>query len=424
MKTTLEVLRFEIVRNLKKPSFWLVSLLLPVILGLYVGIVALSGIDAEQAMLEGGNFDGKTVAYLDDSGYIKIDEYSNSEGEIQKLTKVESKEAGIETVKNNEFDIFFYVPADFAPNPETGEQAKIEVHTKPEVISILDDYSNTINSFLVATALENVNPSDLIIIQGGLIYEDVFYDKEDNSVVDESEVISSMLAPGAALLFFYILICVLGNRLVVAMTEEKENRITELLLTSIKPISLIVGKVISLMILGLLQLVLLIVPIALFIFVANKMGAIPLDLQLQPNAGDIIQNTILLIASYYLFTALCIFIGVISPNAKDANSYSSIIVILVILPLIFMNLFITDNNPGLSGFFTFFPPSAPLAVMFRSLFGTISPLEVWIAITELFIVGTLVIIGSTKIYCKNAVNYTLKINFKKLLSAPRKTWKK
>jgi hypothetical protein len=89
-----------------------------------------------------------------------------------------------------------------------------------------------------------------------------------------------------------------------------------------------------------------------------------------------------------------------------------------------MNVFIGDSNVALANFFTFFPPSAPLAVMFRSIFNTISPLQTWLAVAEILIIGTLVIIGATKIYCKNAVNYTPKVNFKKLLTAPRKSWKK
>ncbi len=424
MKSTLEVLRFEIVRNLKKPSFWLVSLALPVVLALYIGICAIAGMDAEQAVTQGGSIEDKSVAYYDDSDYIKIKDYATSEGEAKQLIETASKEEGIEAVKSGQYDIFFYVPADFAPNLETGEQGKIEIYSMPETASLFENYETSVHSFLATTAFQNVNPSDLVVIQGALAYDNIVYDKEDGHIITEDEIMSRLIGPGLALIFFYILICVLGNRLVAAMTEEKENRITELLLTSIKPISLILGKTISLMVIGLLQLAILIIPIVLVCIVANKMGAIPLDLQIQLGVFDIIQNLILLIGAYYLFTALCILIGVISPSAKEANSYSSIVVILVILPMLIMNIFISDANPGLATFFTYFPPSTPLAVMLRSIFGTISIPEAWLAIIELFVVGTLILIGATKIYCKNAVNYTPKINFKKLLSAPRKSWKK
>ena len=424
MKQTLNVIRFELMRNLKKPSFWLVSIALPIILSVYIGICAMTGYNAEESLANIANIDDKSIAYFDASGYIQNETYAVSDGATKELTKLESKEQGIDAVKSGKYDIFFYVPDNFYPNQETGEQKAIEIYSRPETASIFEDYSHYIQSIMSTTALQNIDPSDLIVVQGALTFDSTIFDHEDNSIVDQSEILSHMAGPALALIFFYILICVLGNRLVVAMTEEKENRITELLLTSIKPIYLIIGKVISLMILGFLQLFILVVPALLLYGAAKNMNIIPLDISLQLSFGSILQNFVLLISAYYLFTAFCVFIGVISPSAKDANSYASIIVILTILPLIFMNVFIGDSNVALANFFTFFPPSAPLAVMFRSIFNTISPLQTWLAVAEILIIGTLVIIGATKIYCKNAVNYTPKVNFKKLLTAPRKSWKK
>lgn len=424
MKQTLIVIRFEIMRSIKKPSFWLVSILLPVILAIYIGICAASGYNAEESLSQAANIDDKSIAYFDASNYIKNENYTVSDGGVKKLTKLESKDAGVEAIKSGKYDIFFYVPENFYPDVETGEQASIEVYTRPEVASIFENYDQYVQAFMSNTALANVNPSDLIVIQGALSFKDTVFDSKDNHVVDQNEILSRMAGPALALIFFYILICVLGNRLVVAMTEEKENRITELLLTSIKPIYLIVGKVISLMALGLLQLLVLIIPVVLLYGAAQNMNIIPLNISVQLSLGSILQNLILLLSAYYLFTAFCVFIGVISPSAKDANSYASIIVILTILPLIFMNVFIGDSNIALARFFTYLPPSAPLAVMFRSIFNTITPVEIWAAVAEILIVGSLVIVGATRIYCKNAVNYTPKINFKKLLGGPRKSWKK
>ena len=76
-----------------------------------------------------------------------------------------------------------------------------------------------------------------------------------------NERVKEIIGPAIALVCFYILMVVLGNRLTAAMVEEKENRISELLLTSIKPVNLIVGKIVSLMIVGLIQLFVLIIPI-------------------------------------------------------------------------------------------------------------------------------------------------------------------
>ena len=424
MKQVLNVIRFELLRNLKKPSFWLASIALPIVLAVYIGICAMAGYSTGESLETASTIDDKSIAYYDAGNYIQNELYLSSDGESKQLIRLESKEEGIEAVKAGKYDIFFYIPTNFYSSELNVDIKDIEIYSRPEVASLFDNYEQHIQNFLANTAYQNVQPDDLAVIQNALSFKNIVFDSTDNHIISQSEILSDLIAPVLALVFFYILICVLGNRLVVAMTEEKENRITELLLISIKPLHLIIGKVISLMILGLLQLIILVLPIVLLYCVARNMGAIPIDFALQLSLGDILQNVILLLGAYYLFTALCVLIGVVSPSAKDANSYASIVIILVILPMLFMNIFIGNSNLALSRFFTFFPPSAPLAVMFRSVFNTITPLETWLAIIEILVVGSLLIVAATKIYCKNAIGFTSKLNFKQLLNSPRKTWKK
>ena len=59
MNKTLQVIHFEVMRNLKKPSFWAAAILVPVLLGVYIGIAALAGYQAGES-LEGGTDTSKT----------------------------------------------------------------------------------------------------------------------------------------------------------------------------------------------------------------------------------------------------------------------------------------------------------------------------------------------------------------------------
>ncbi len=425
MRNIFEVIRFEIIRSIKKPSFWLAAIALPVILGVYITIVAVSSYSAGESLSTISNIDQSKIAYYDASNYIKTDKYITSDGDERTLIALSSREEGIAAVKDDKYDLFFYIPENFAPEKDAlaADSPAIEIYAKPEVVTLFDEYQTTVSSFLTNTAQLNINSQDLAVIKDHLNYTTVTLDKEDNHEVTKSEIISKVAGPGLAIIAFYILICVLGNRLVAAMTEEKENRISELLLTSIKPLHLITGKVISLMILGILQLFVLALPIVIVLIVAKNNGAFPEDIALQLSAGDIISNLMLLLGAYFIFTSLCVLIGVISPSAKDANSYASIVVILAILPLIFMNIFIGDENYAVMQFFSYFPPTAPLALMMRGVFSNITPVELWIGIADIFVVGALIIRLSTYIYCHNALGFNSKINLKKVLLSPRKSWK-
>jgi ABC-2 type transport system permease protein len=207
------------------------------------------------------------------------------------------------------------------------------------------------------------------------------------------------------------------------MVEEKENRISELILTSVKPNTLIVGKIISLMIVGIIQLIVLVVPVLLLYKIAGNLNIFPADFQLSLDAINIAQYLIYLVAAYFLFTAMSVFVGVISPTAKDANSYSGFMIIMVILPIFFINAFMSEPS-ALTYFLSYFPPSAPISIPLRAIFGTLAPWEFWVGLGEILVVGALIAKLDASIFRRNAIEFTAKINFKKLFGAPRKTWKK
>lgn len=419
MSKTLHVIRFEVVRNLKKPSFWLAAILLPVLLGGYVAIAALAGYNAEESMLAGSDTSNLKLAVVDEAKYLPGYKFINSEGQEQELEVYEDYQKGIADVKDKKIDVLYYLPADFKEKP------RVEIHTKPDQTTLLDDFSMPIRSLLSATAIQNVDSVDYLIITGALDINTTSYDAVDDHVVNSDEIINNMIAPGIALVLFYTLIVVLGNRIIAAMTEEKENRISELVLTSINPENLVTGKIISLMILGLIQLAVLIIPIIVFLIVAQKWDAIPIDLSvINLDPASIATYVVLLLMSYLLFTGLCVAIGSASPTAKDANSFSSAIVILTILPLFFINGFMKANPEPMIYFLSYFPPSAPLALMFRGIFNTLPTWELMLGIADITLFGILSIKLSTYIFRRFAVDFTSKVSFKNLFNNPRKTWKK
>lgn len=413
-----EVIRFEVVRSLKKPSFWIAAVLIPVGFALYIGFAALVGYNAGEAMEAGTNTTDLKLGYYDESEYLKQTKFINADEKEQTLEAQESKDAGIAAVKDKKIDVFYYIGKDFA------ESKKVEIYTKPDNASITDDYSAPIRNLLATTAATNVDAIDFAVITNAVDYEMTTFDAKDNHEIDASEKVKEIIGPGIALVCFYILMVVLGNRLTAAMVEEKENRISELLLTSIKPVDFIVGKIISLMIVGIIQLIVLVVPMLILYKLGQNGNVFPDWLQISFDFVSIAQYMLMLIISYFLFTAMSVIIGVISPTAKDANSYSGVMVIMVILPIFFINVFMPNGTSTLTYVLSYFPPSAPIALMLRGVFGNLPTWEFWLGLADIAVFGLLAARLATYIYCKNAIEFTAKINFKKLFGTPRKSWKK
>ena len=417
MNKTLEVIRFEIMRSLKKPSFWIAAILIPIGFALYIAFASLSGYNAGEAISNATDTSDSKLAIFDESGYIKSPEFVNSKGEKQSAELVTNKDEGIASVKDKTYDIFYYIPSNFA------ETKKVEAYTKPEKSSLISDYSLPIKTMLSNTAMANVDPIDLLVITGQIDVDTTVYDNKDDHVIDSGERIQAIIGPAIALACFYILMIVLGNRLTAAMVEEKENRISELILTSVKPAQLIFGKIVSLMVVGIIQLLVLVLPVLALYKIAQNASIFPEYLNFSLDILSILQFLLFLVVSYFLFTAMSVFIGVISPTAKDANSYSSFMVIMVILPIFFINAFMADPS-ALTYFLSYFPPSAPIAIMLRGVFGTLPAWEFWLSLAEIAIAGMLIMKLDSHIFRKNAIEFTSKINFKKLFSTPRKSWKK
>ena len=390
MSKTWQVIRFEVARSLKKPSFWLAALLVPILLGFYFFIAALSGYSASEAFEAGVDTSDMTLGVFDEAKYLAVKTVVNKKEEQQALKEYDSKDAGVQDVQNEKLDVFYYLPSNFE------KEHKVEVFVKPKTASVFDDYTNPIRSLLSATALAEVSEANLAVITNMVDYSTTTYSSEDNHEVDMTEAVSKLAIPAIGLALFYTLIVVLGNRLTSAMVEEKENRISELILTSIKPIHLIVGKIISLMILGIIQLSVLIIPIIIAYLVAKQHNAIPFNIALN-------------------FEPLL--------TIEDANSFMSVIIILTVLPMFFMGSFAGHEVQPLAYFLTYFPPSAPLAIMLRGVFNTLPHWELLLGLADIMVFGLIFSHLATKIFCRNAIASSSKINFKKLLGSPRTTWK-
>lgn len=417
MSKTFEVIRFEVMRSIKKPSFWAAAILIPVLFAFYIFIAAISGYSAGEMLDSATDTSDMTLGLYDGAKYLKTTKITNADGEEQEFKIFNDEASGIAAVQNKEIDVLYVIPQNFSEKPT------VSIYVKPEQAKLIDNYSLPIATILQAQAIQDVSPINYAIITNAIGYDTTTYDFKDNHKVEMSEITGKISGPIIGLILFYILIVVLGNRLVVAMTEEKENRISELMLTSINPRDLIIGKIVSLMIVGIIQLAVLVIPMLILYKVGLNYNAIPELITQSLNALSIAQYSLLLLASYFLFTASCVIIGTITPTAKDANSYSSVLIIMVILPIFFLGSFSGAENQFMMYFLTYFPPSAPIAIMLRAIFGSLAAWEFWVGLTDIIIVGALLTKLATHIFCKNAIEFTAKINFKKLLGSPRQSWK-
>ena len=384
-KNILKVAKFEIVRQLKKPAFWAATLLIPLLIGFiyFISFVSAQSVDTEV------HFDENTkIAITDDAGILAPNVPYIINGD---------KEYGIEMVKNGEVDLYFYIPADFA------ESKKAEFYHISEGLEIFNTDGNIIKMILSQNSASRVDELDVIALSDG--YEVV--DKKITKDGADSNALGKAIIPFFIGIIFFMFIALCGNRFLLTVVEEKENRISEMILTSISSKHLIVGKIIALLMLGLIQIAALVIPILLLVFAKRNDGFIaPILAMIEIDPVSIVLSILLFSASAVLYAGVCVLVGSLVSTARDASSFIGPAIICMVFPLYFMQMFMMEPNLIVQ-IFTYFPLSAPVALMLRNGFGTITTPEFCIGIAVVTISAVVAVKLAVKTFQKNAINFSI-----------------
>ena len=128
--------------------------------------------------------------------------------------------------------------------------------------------------------------------------------------------VNEMIAPGLFLVIFFMLITFFGNQMLTSSTEEKENRTVEMLLTMVKTDTLITGKILSLMVLALIQMLVIILPVAAgYLAFGSKLQLPNMDLSLLVfDPVRIGLALVIFLASFMMFTGMLVTLGAMMPH--------------------------------------------------------------------------------------------------------------
>lgn len=380
------VTKFEFIRQIKKPSFWATIILIPLmVIGMFAISLLVSGNNNADVELK----EETKVAIVDEAGVLSED---------MPLKINATKEEGRQKVVDGELDLFFYIPADFK------DSKKVDFYHVSEGLELFNMDGQAIKGILSKAIAPKFGELDVLALTGG-------FDVQDNKLTktgEESNALGKAVIPFTVLVLFFFLVTLFGGRMLMTVVEEKENRISEMILTTVSTKHLIVGKIFSMMLLGLIQMLALIIPVivAVIIYRDNPIVSTVLS-QIEFDPITIISNVVLFIFSVFFATGCLTYIGTITPTAKDASQFIGPVIIGVVFPLYFMSAFMATEPTGFVYFLTYFPLSAPTAMMLRSAFGTLTTPELIIGLVEIAVLSTLVIHATVKSFQRNAINFEL-----------------
>jgi ABC-2 type transport system permease protein len=392
------VVRFEIIRALKKKSFWIMALGFPIMMAIIFGIIFLSNKTTDQAVkdLEKQKF---SLAVTDESHLVNPALIT-----AVKAKTLTDKQDGIEQVKSGKLDGYVYYPADLS-------KESIEVYGKD--VGMFDNgrYEGVAKGLLLNSVMTEVSPAVSTVIQGSTKTSVTTY--RDGVPYD---AFKQMVFPGVFLVLFYMLIAFFGNQMLVSTTEEKENRVIEMILTTIEARTLIIGKIISLISLAFLQGLVIVIPAIIgYLLFHDQLNMPALDLSSLPvNWGRIGVGALIFVTSFVLFTGVLVLIGASVPTAKEAGGFIGMVMMLIFGPLYAAPLFISQPDSLLVQVLSIFPFTAPIPLLLRNAVGNLHPWEILVAVTVIVLAAIIVLNLAVRVFRYGALEYSRKLSLKEV----------
>ena len=172
--------------------------------------------------------------------------------------------------------------------------------------------------------------------------------------------------------------------LLQGLGEEKENRVMEILLSSISPKQLLAGKVLGLGAAGLVQIIVWLVSANFLMKMASATWGNVIG-SLQPPPEFLILGIVYFILGYLLVAVLMAGVGSISATAREGQQMSAFFIIPVLIPIYFLALIMEHPENIVVKILTFIPITAPITVIVRLGLSEIPLWELLVSISILIL---------------------------------------
>ena len=424
------IIKREFIARVQNKTFVVMTFLSPLIfVGMILLITWLATIN---------NSETKKIVVVDDTGLFAQDLMTLNEVEFIDYSAIGLNKAK-DSVKTKEWYGLLHIPKK-ASNAELSSAIEFYADESPNITTI-NNIERVISSKITNQNFKNEG-LDLQKIENSKARVNIQIENFSGERTSKMSSWVKMIFGGAAGYFLMMFIIIYGNMVMRSVIEEKSNRIIEIIISSVKPIQLMLGKILGTSLAGICQFFvwvilggILMTAISLFIDVdlnqQNLSEAIKL---LEKSQGSLIADVaeifyevsklplltliisflIYFIGGYFLYSSIYAAIGA----AVDSETDSQQFMLPIILPLmlgIYVGFFSVIENPHgtVSTIFSMIPLTSPIVMLMRIPFG-VPWWQVVLSITILIGTIFLMIWFAGKIYRIGILMYGKKPTYKEL----------
>ena len=407
------IIRREYLVRVKKKSFIVMTILAPILMvGLILAPVFLANQDQEKKLIAIVSDDEKFTDGIIDEELLHFTSIDQSESKNYKLNLSDSPYYALLEIEKDTMSLYSF--------------QQISITVRNSIENQIEKIIETDNLKQAGIDIEVIeNAKTIINIETKII---------DNEGLETSANTEASIGIGFLTgLLIYMFIFMYGTMVMRGVIEEKTNRIVEIIISSVKPFQLMMGKIIGIALVGLTQFILWIILTLLISTFAELFIISPQELteatnttnhsvllsELNRLTGGInllrifVSFLFFFLFGYLMYSSLFAAVG----SAVDAEADTQQFMLPITIPLILSFILIQpvmDNPDGALAFWlSIIPLTSPIIMMVRLPFGV----ELW----ELGLSMILLVIGfitttylAAKIYRTGILMYGKKINYKEL----------
>ena len=370
MNKIYSVIRNEIITGLRNKSFTIMAFGVPLIIVLvFLATMVLGGSRTVAESETGDEYEttlSETAGYVDTYGFITA---LPDDLPTDRLKVYPSETAANKALEEGLISGFFLIPEEFVA---TGELTMVRNAYNPFSD---EDPAELMRWVLLFNLMEGdmalagqvLNPMDLDVI-------DITPAAETESIDDcsrpgpgcESNTLVRYI-PFATLVLFYIFIATASGLLLRGMGKEKENRVIEILLSSVSPRQMLAGKIIGLGVLGFLQFVVWTGTGFLMLQYGGQTLSLPDNFEMP--SSFLIWGLLYFLVGYAMYASLMAGAGAIIPSLKEVTQASLVAASPLLIGYMIGLIMVQEPHSILITSLSLFPLTAPVVMMMRLVGG-------------------------------------------------------
>ena len=424
------IIKREYLTRVRKRSFLIMTFLGPILMAAIYVIPIMLALNSSNEKMR--------IAVVDESHWFE-DRFNDTQEHTFVIMPGEPIESVKEMVKNGVFNMAIYVPPTQLNIPSNAvvyslRQVPIEVETY--ISNIMEKEIE--DQKLMANG---VDPEIVSAVKTKVNLQIMRMDENGNEKETFTKVQFSLGLILAMLVYMFILF--FGGQVMQGVAEEKTNRIIEVIISSVKPFQLMMGKIIGVSLVALTQFVLWILLTGVFyVGFSAYVGISHPDMVTQGTvmsqeitSTDIMSNEsvqsivqiaqsidfgtiitcflVFFILGYLLYATLYAAIGSLVDNNTDSQQFTLPITVPLIIAIISSFYIVSNPDSTLSIWLSMIPFTSPISMMVRIPFGV----PIWqVVVSAVLLAGTFVLMTwiAAKIYRTGILMYGKKLSYQEI----------